>query len=66
MSVHLSIVMMQKDEGELLKAWCYHHLRITDASNICIFDNGSTCQKTLILKEAESKGITVRREYWKN
>ena len=66
MSVHLSIVMMQKDEGELLKAWCYHHLGITDASNICIFDNGSTCKKTLIiLKEAESKGIIVRREYCK-
>ena len=59
MSVHLSIVMMQKDEGELLKAWCYHHLGITDASNICIFDNGSTCKKTLIiLKEAEIKEKT--------
>ena len=60
MNARLALVLMQKDEGELLKAWIDHHLGITSPDLIHIFDNGSTCQKTRkILKDAYQNGIHV-------
>ena len=60
MNARLALVLMQKDEGELLKAWIDHHLGITSPDLIHIFDNGSTCQKTRkILKDADQNGIHV-------
>ncbi len=56
--------MMQKDEGELLRAWIDHHLEITSPELIYIFDNGSTCRKTQkILKIAKKNGINISLEY---
>ena len=64
MTVGLAIVLMQKDEGELLLAWIDHHLGMTSPERIYIFDNGSTCQKTRkILKDAEGKGVHISYEF---
>jgi len=61
---NLAIVLMQKDEGALLQAWIDHHLAITSAELIHIFDNGSTCPRThKILKEANQRGIHVSLEF---
>ena len=64
MTTRLAIVLMQKDEGELLQAWIDHHLAITSPGLIHIFDNGSTCQRTqTTLKEAQQNGIHVSLEF---
>lgn len=64
MTARLAIVLMQKDEGELLRAWIDHHLTITSPELIHIFDNGSTCQATLkTLEEAKQKGIHISLEF---
>lgn len=64
MRENLAIVLMQKDESELLQAWIDHHLLITSPELIHIFDNGSTCPKThKILKEANQRGIHVSLEF---
>jgi len=61
MNARLSIVLMQKDEGELLRAWINHHLEITTPELIYIFDNGSTCLKTQkILKIAKKRASIFR------
>ena len=64
MTARLAIVLMQKDEGELLRAWIDHHLAITSPDLIHIHDNGSTCQTThQILKAAKQKGIHISLEF---
>ena len=64
MTTRLAIVLMQKDEGELLRAWVDHHLSITSPELIHIFDNGSTCQQTrIILREAQQKGVRISLEF---
>ena len=64
MKPRLSIVLMQKDEGSLLRAWIDHHLGITSPELIYIFDNGSTCRDTQkILKTARKNGINISLEH---
>ena len=65
MNARLSIVLMQKDEGELLRAWISHHLEIKTPALIYIFDNWSTCRKTQkILKIARKKGVNISLQHY--
>jgi len=64
MNARLSIVLMQKDEGELLGAWIDHHLEITTPGLIYIYDNGSTCHETKkILQVLRKKGVNISTKY---
>lgn len=64
MNHQISVAMMQRNEGELLKAWINHYMQITSADLITIIDNGSYENKTLdALKYGENLGIKVERKY---
>lgn len=55
------VVMMQRDEGVMLEKWLRHYVRLFGWSNLTIFDNGSTDDRTLaILKVATNEGADVR------
>lgn len=56
--------MMQKNESILLEYWIRYHASIFGAGNLYIFDNGSTCKKSLAtLEHYESEGVNVIREF---
>lgn len=53
-------ILMQKNEGSILKVWIEHYIKIFGADCIFIFDNGSTDPVTLeVLKASEAAGISV-------
>jgi membrane protease YdiL (CAAX protease family) len=63
----IRLVMMQKDEGQLLQAWVTYHAAIVGHVNLCIIDHGSTCPRTLLeLRRAEALGSHVERERYRN
>jgi len=64
----IRLVMMQKDEGELLHSWVKYHADIVGYANLCIIDHGSTCPRTkLFLDQAFDNGaLVVRQRYQHN
>lgn len=57
-----AVAMMQKDEGDVLRAWIDHYTSLFVPHALTIFDNGSTDRETLDqLKRAEAVGICVDR-----
>jgi hypothetical protein len=57
-------LLMQRNEGLLLKAWAEYHASLLGHTNLFVFDNGSTDESTLqILTELETKGIHVITQY---
>ena len=60
----IACLMMQKNEGDLLKFWSDYHADLFGSENIFIFDNGSDDLITVnILKEIELSGINVSYDY---
>lgn len=60
----LAILLMCKDEGNMLDAWIKHHITIVPPQHLFIFDNGSTdVLTTEILLRAESLGCNVERKF---
>jgi len=56
----IGVVMMQRDEGELLHAWVKHHVQLLGAQSVFIFDNGSTEERTkAALQNARDAGVSV-------
>lgn len=63
--MNIAIIMMQKNEGAMLKDWVEYHSSYVGKENIYIFDNGSTDQFTLkLLKSYEMAGYSI--DYSKN
>lgn len=60
--MRLCAIMMQKDEGDLLKAWHVYHSLLLGVSNLYILDNQSHDERTLTeLDAAEAAGVHVIR-----
>lgn len=56
------VVMMQRDEGDMLLRWLSHYSGLFGFENLSIMDNGSTDPFTLeILRIAEQRGVRI---YW--
>lgn len=59
-----AVAMMQKDEGDVLRAWIDHYTSLFVPDALTIFDNGSTDPVTLSqLQRAERLGIHVDRTH---
>jgi hypothetical protein len=57
-----AVAMMQKDEGDVLRAWIDHYTSLFVADALAIFDNGSTDAETLAqLERAQALGVRVDR-----
>lgn len=58
--LQVSCLMMQKNEGELLRSWIEHHGNIFGISNLWIFDNGSDDPLTIkILNKYDGFGVNI-------
>lgn len=58
--VETAILMMQKNEKELLDKWIKYHSEIFSLTNLYVFDNGSDNEQTKeLLLNWEQKGLTV-------
>lgn len=56
----IAIIMMQKNEGQLIKDWVEYHSSLVGRENLYVFDNGSTDQHTIsILREYEAQGLNI-------
>lgn len=63
-AIKIAIIMMQKNEGEMLDVWVRHHTRCVGVEDIYIFDNGSDDKKTIqSLREFENLGINVNYDF---
>lgn len=61
--MRIAALMMQKNEGELLRAWVLYHSRLFGAENLFILDNYSTDLATIAaLDLAENMGANVKRD----
>lgn len=57
---NISILMMQKDEGALLRHWLNFHSKIIPYQSINVFDNGSSDRETVeILDGAKKAGVNI-------
>ena len=62
--MNIAILMMQKNEDELLGKWIAYHSYLVGHQNLFIYDNGSTSERTLeALSEAKAAGINVITEF---
>ena len=58
--MNIAILMMQKNENELLKKWITYHSYLVGSSNLFIFDNGSTNNQVIgQLTNFENKEVNV-------
>lgn len=58
----VACLMMQKNEGELLRVWVAYHCRLFGAGNLFVYDNGSSDPYTLeVLRELEVSGVNLDR-----
>jgi len=58
--MNIACLMMQKNEGPLLRSWIDYHVKIFGPKNIFIYDNGSTDTFTKqVLLAAEQAGVNV-------
>lgn len=61
--MNIAILMMQKNEGELLSKWVAYHSYLVGHKNLYIYDNGSTNQNSIEeLHLLEKRGIHVIRD----
>ena len=59
----VAIIMMQKNEDELLDKWADFHGALFGYENLYIFDNGSTSDESIkALNSLESLGCNINRE----
>jgi hypothetical protein len=62
--MNIAILMMQKNEDELLNKWVSYHSYLVGSSNLFIYDNGSTNKQVIDqLKDYEKKEVNV---FWDN
>lgn len=62
--MNVAILMMQKNEDELLDKWIAYHSYLVGHRNLFIYDNGSTSERTLQkLQNAQSNGINVLSQF---
>lgn len=60
----VACLMMQKDEGELLRTWIEYHRQLFGLHNLFIFDNSSSDQITLnILNKFRRSGMSVNEMF---
>jgi hypothetical protein len=58
--MNIAILMMQKNEDELLSKWVTYHSYLVGSSNLFIYDNGSTNKQVINqLKDHEKKEVNV-------
>jgi len=58
----VACIMMQKNEGELLRTWIEYYRNLFGEHNLFIFDNASDDELTLrILRKYQDSGISVNR-----
>lgn len=63
----VACLMMQKDEGELLRTWIEYHRGIFGKDNLFIYDNASTDVHTLnILKKYSGMGYSIDYQFTHN
>jgi hypothetical protein len=61
--MNVAILMMQKNEDELLSKWVTYHSYLVGHKNLYIYDNGSTSKKNITeLDLLEKKGVHVIRD----
>jgi len=62
--MRIQIIMMQKNEDDLLLPWLKHHGALIGYQNLLVFDNGSDSQATkATLDWAEKLGVRVDRRH---
>ncbi|PKH00955.1 glycosyltransferase family 2 protein [Paraglaciecola sp. MB-3u-78] len=62
--LNTAILMMQKNESELLDKWIIYHSEIFGLSNLHVFDNGSDDEQTKkLLLDWQNKGLSVEWAY---
>jgi hypothetical protein len=62
--VKVAMIMMQKNEDELLNKWADFHGALFGYENLYIFDNGSTSEESIkALNSLESLGCNINREH---
>lgn len=60
----IKIIVMLKNEDDLLLPWIKYHGWLVGFDNLIVFDNGSTSERTLAaLRWAESMGVMVDRTW---
>ena len=60
----IAVLMMQKNETELLEKWIVYHSELFGTENLFLFDNGSDDKKTIeILRVWQNKGLNVSWEH---
>ena len=60
--VQVACIMMQKDEGELLRIWIEYHAQVFGFHNLYLYDNNSTDALTCrILRKYQDRGLSVNR-----
>lgn len=63
-TMNIAILMMQKNEEELLDKWIAYHSYLVGHQNLYIYDNGSTNKNTLTkLAEAQRSGVKVISQF---
>jgi hypothetical protein len=62
--ISVALVMMQKDEGELLRAWIEYHRQLFGINSLFVYDNDSTDDLTLrILQKYRDMGMSVNTKF---
>lgn len=62
--MNIAILMMQKNEKDLLEPWIKYHADLFGAENIYIYDNGSTDKNVLLLLDKyKEEGIFVEKKF---
>jgi len=62
--MNVAILMMQKNEDELLDKWIAYHSYLVGHQNLFIYDNGSTSENTLTkLNRARDVGVNIISDY---
>lgn len=62
--MNIAILMMQKNEKDLLEPWIKYHADLFGAENLYIYDNGSTDEEVIsILKKYGDLGISVEKRF---
>lgn len=58
--MNIAILMMHKNESELLSKWVSYHSNLVGSANLFIYDNGSTSEDAIeLLRNIETKSTNV-------
>ena len=61
---YVRVIMMQRDEGEMLSRWLVHYSGLFGIKNLTVLDNGSVDPYTIaLLREAEAAGADVMWQF---